>query len=144
MDAINLQGFYIWKLQDRDVPQFGLYTSTQHQSKAKASIAIYREIITHGGFPEDDSKQVCKTGELVKPCSACAWILKNKAMLVFGGCFLITAVMLAALVLSVLITQRNQTRSRGRCINVTHRRRKREGVLYAHVHLLSAICRDRV
>lgn len=46
----------------------------------------------------------------------CEWMFKNKAMLVFGGCLLITATMLASLVISVIITKRNQTKGRGRGI----------------------------
>ncbi|XP_044218824.1 beta-klotho [Thunnus albacares] len=124
LDGINLQGFYVWKLQDHHAAQFGLFTSTHHQSKAKASLAVYREIITHGGFPEDNTTQTCRLSEFQQPCSACAWMFKNKAMLVFGGCLLITAVMLAALVVFVIIT-RNQRRGRGRGVS---RRRRREGV----------------
>ncbi|XP_069577432.1 beta-klotho [Brachyistius frenatus] len=126
-DGVNLQGFYVWKLQDRDVPQFGLFTSTQHQSKAKASIAVYREILTHSGFPDNDTTQPCKFHELQKFCSVCEWMFKNKAMLFFGGCLLITAVMLAALVLFVIITKRNQTGGRGRGKSRANRRREKEG-----------------
>ncbi|CAK6956598.1 LOW QUALITY PROTEIN: beta-klotho [Scomber scombrus] len=124
LDGVNLQGFYVWKLQDRHAAQFGLFTSTHHQSKAKASLAVYREIITHGGFPEDNTTQTCRLSGLQQPCSACAWVFKNKAMLVFGSCLLITAVMLAALVIFVFIT-RNQRRGRGRGVS---RRRRRERV----------------
>lgn len=128
LDGVNLQGFYMWKLQDRHVPQFGLFTSTHHQSKAKASIAVYREIITQGGFPEDNTMQACSFSGLHEPCSVCAWMFKNKAMLVFGGCLLITAFMLAVLVIFVVINKRNQTRGRGRRMNRTTRRRRYEGV----------------
>ncbi|XP_035505893.2 beta-klotho isoform X1 [Scophthalmus maximus] len=128
LDRVNLQGFYMWKLQDRHVPQFGLFTSNQHQSKAKASVAVYREIITHSGFPEDDTVRTCRLSELRERCSACEWMFKNKAMLVFGGCLLVTAVMLTALVIFVVITKRNQRRGRGRRTNRMHRRRRREGV----------------
>ncbi|TDH07710.1 hypothetical protein EPR50_G00108310 [Perca flavescens] len=125
LDGVNLQGFYVWKLQDRHAPQFGLFTSTHHQSKAKASIAVYKEIITHGGFPEDNTMQTCRLNELHGPCSVCAWMFENKATLVFGGCILLTGVMLTALVIFFIITKRNQTRGRGSGVN---RRRRREGV----------------
>lgn len=129
LDGVNVRGFYLWKLQDRNVPQFGLFTSTHHQSKAKASIAVYREIISRGGFPAQNSTQGCRDSELSKPCSACQWMFKNKAMLVFGGCLLITAAMLASLVISVIITKRNQTLGRRRGIVRMNRRRRKERVL---------------
>ncbi|XP_029369159.1 beta-klotho [Echeneis naucrates] len=112
LDGVNLQGFYLWKLQDRHVPQFGVFMSRQHQSKAKASITVYREIIANRGFPGDDSMQTCSLTELHQPCSVCSWMFKNKAMVVFGGCLLITGLMFAALVIFVIITKRNQTRAR--------------------------------
>ena len=96
--------------------------------QAKASIAVYRDIITHGGFPEDNTRQTCRFTELREPCSVCTWMFNNKAMLVFGGCLLITAVMLAALVIFVVITKRSQTRDRRRGLNRVNRRRRREGV----------------
>ncbi|KAM7417697.1 hypothetical protein PAMA_017376 [Pampus argenteus] len=125
LDGVNLQGFYMWKLQDRHAAQFGLFTSTHHQSKAKASLTVYREIITHGGFPEDNTTQPCRLSGLQQPCSTCAWLFNNKALLVFGGCLLITAVMLAALVIFVIIT-RNQRRGRGRAVSRMTRRRRKE------------------
>lgn len=128
LDGVNLQGFYMWKLQDRHVPQFGLFTSIHRQSKAKASTAIYREIITRGGFPVDNTTQRCRSRGLQEPCSPCAWMFKNKAMLVFGGCLLITAVILAALVISVIISKRTRTGDRGRPFNRINRRRRRAGV----------------
>ncbi|XP_034086762.1 beta-klotho isoform X1 [Gymnodraco acuticeps] len=125
LDKVNLQGFYVWKLQDGHGPQFGLFTSTHHKSKAKASIAVYNNIITRGGFPEDDTMKTCRLSELHEPCSVCGWMFKNKAISVFGGCILITAVMLATLVIFVICTKRNQTQGRRRGVK---RRRKIEGV----------------
>nr|XP_020498323.1 beta-klotho [Labrus bergylta] len=122
LDGVNLQGFFVWKLQDRHVPQFGLFTSKHHHSKAKASIAVYREIITQGGFPEDNTKQTCGLSALQEPCSVCAWMFENKAVLVFGGCLLITSVMFIALVIFVIITKRNQ---RVRGVNRIIKRRER-------------------
>lgn len=116
LDGVNVQGFYVWKLQDRNVPQFGLFTSSHHQSRAKASLNVYREIIHRGGFPAQNNTQDCRAQEQREPCLTCEWMFKNKAMLVFGGCLLITAAMLASLVISVIITKRNQTLGRGRGI----------------------------
>ncbi|KAF7668006.1 hypothetical protein LDENG_00036940 [Lucifuga dentata] len=126
LDGVSLQGFYVWKLQDRHVPQFGLFTSTHHQSKAKASITVYREIITHSGFPEDNTTQTCRFSELQMSCTVCTWILKNKAFLVFGGCLIITAVMLAALVIFVIFTKTTRTRGRGRGMDRMSSRRRIE------------------
>ncbi|XP_061581207.1 beta-klotho [Cololabis saira] len=127
LDRVNLQGFYMWKLQDRHGPQFGLFTSKQHQSKAKASIAVYREIITHSGFPNNDTMQPCRFTELHMNCSVCDWMFKNKPMVVFLSCLLITAVMLAALVVFVIITKRNQRQKRERQKTRMNRRRRKEG-----------------
>lgn len=127
LDGVNLQGFYVWELQDRHVPQFGLFTSTKHQSKAKASIAVYREIITHSGFPNKNTTQPCRLSEQYEPCSMCARMLKNKPMLVFGGSLLITAVLLVALVIFVIVTKKNQTQGRRRGKSRMNRRRGREG-----------------
>ncbi|XP_047441183.1 beta-klotho [Mugil cephalus] len=127
VDGVNLQGFYVWRLQDRHVPQFGLFTSTQHKSTAKASIGVYREIISHNGFPKNETTQPCKFSEMRESCLACTWIFKNKALLVFGGCLLITAVMLAALAIFVIISKRNQAQGRGRGKSRMKRRRRRDG-----------------
>ncbi|XP_041845673.1 beta-klotho [Melanotaenia boesemani] len=124
LDKVNLQGFYVWKLQDRHVPQYGLFTSTQHQSKAKASIAVYREIITYSGFPSNETVQPCKFNKQQESCSICEWLFKNKPMLIFGGCLLITTVMLAAVVFFVVITQRNQRQDRGSRLNWKERKEK--------------------
>ncbi|XP_029021865.1 beta-klotho [Betta splendens] len=114
LDGVNLKGFYVWKLQDRHVPQFGLFTSTQHQSKAKASVAVYREIIARNGFPNEATVQTCRLRGLHESCAVCAWMFRNKALLVFGACLLITAVMLAALVFFVTVTKRHRGRRRRR------------------------------
>ncbi|XP_068596865.1 beta-klotho [Brachionichthys hirsutus] len=117
LDGVNLQGFYMWRLQDQHAPQFGLFASLHHQSKAKASTAVYRDIIRHGGFPEDNTMQTCRSTELHGACFKCAWMLKNKAMLFFGGCLLITAVMLTALGIFVITIKRNQRRRGGNGVN---------------------------
>ncbi|XP_011478512.1 beta-klotho [Oryzias latipes] len=118
LDGVNLQGFYVWKFQDWHGPQYGLFTSARLQSKPKASIAAYREIIAHSGLPNNATEQPCKSSELHKSCSTCEWIFRNKALLVFGGCLLITAAMLGTLVVYVIIARRNHKQDRGR-----HKRR---------------------
>ncbi|KAM9741357.1 beta-klotho [Menidia menidia] len=126
LDGVNLQGFYIWKLQDRHIPQYGLFSSTQHQSQAKASVSVYREIINHSGFPNNDTLQLCRSREMQESCSMCEWMFKNKSMLVFGGCLLVSAVMLAALVIFVVITKRIQKQGRRIQRSSMKRRRQRE------------------
>lgn len=128
-DGVNLKGFYVWKLQDRHVPQFGLFTSTQHQSKAKASVAVYREIIAHNGFADDGGTPTCRLRGPRESCSVCEWMFKNKALLVFGGCLLTTAVMLVALIAFVTVTKRHKTRGRER----RRGRRRRAPVCFALV-----------
>ncbi|XP_072252534.1 beta-klotho [Leuresthes tenuis] len=126
LDAVNLQGFYVWKLQDRHIPQYGLFSSTQHQSQAKASITVYREIITHSGFPNNYTMKLCRFSDRQESCSICDWMFKNKLMLVFGGCLLVTAVMLAALVIFFITTKRNEIQGRGRQKGRVKRRRQKE------------------
>lgn len=129
LDGVNLRGFYFWKLQDRHVPQYGLFASVQHQSKAKASVGVYRDIIAHGGFPTDNATHACRSPSLQEPCSLCEWMFQNKALLVFGGSLLITAIMLAALVIFVIVTKRRQTYGRVQGIHRMNRRRRREPVI---------------
>ncbi|XP_056148771.1 beta-klotho [Lampris incognitus] len=121
IDGVHLQGFYVWRLQDRHAPQFGLFTSPRHQSKPKASISAYREIINHSGFPADNSTQACKSRTLLESCSVCAWMFENKPLLVFGVCLLISAVMVGAVFISIIV-KRQRNSGRGRRLN---RRRKR-------------------
>nr|XP_015800536.2 beta-klotho [Nothobranchius furzeri] len=124
LDRVNLQGFYVWKLQDRHAPQFGLFTSTQHQSKAKASIKVYREIIAHSGFPDNSTKQPCEFSEQHQTCSTCEWMHQNKAMLVFGGCILMTAAVLSALVIFFVAEGRIKSWNQGKGKNRLYRRRR--------------------
>ncbi|KAM4621854.1 beta-klotho [Polymixia lowei] len=126
LDGVNLQGLYVWKLQDRHVPQFGLFNSPHHQSKPKASIAAYQEIIAQSGFPVDNTTQTCKPSKLQESCTICARIFKDKPLLVFSACLLIIVVMLGAVVIIILvITRKKRTRGRGRAMS---RRRKTMGV----------------
>lgn len=131
LDGINLQGFYVWKLQDRHAPKFGLFTSAQYQSKAKASTGVYREVIAHRGFPDNDTTAPCTSSEAHKPCSVCTWLLRHKALLVFGGCFLMVTITLAALIVFVVISKKKQTQRRRRSTmrqRTRRRRRRNEGV----------------
>lgn len=125
-----MQGFYVWKLQDRHAPLFGLFTSTQHQSKAKASVALYRKIIANSGSSNNSTTQLCRLTEQQEKCLTCEWMLKNKPMLVFGGCLLITSAMLAALIIFIVISKRNKKHDRGRKKRRENRRRGNKATAY--------------
>uniref|UniRef100_A0A8C6U3A0 Klotho beta n=1 Tax=Neogobius melanostomus TaxID=47308 RepID=A0A8C6U3A0_9GOBI len=113
LDGVNLQGFYVWRLQDRQSPQFGLFSSTTHQSKPKASVHVYKDIIARRGFPESGTVEMCDLNEQQNVCSVCLWMFQNKVMLVFGVCILLTVVMLAVLIIFILFTKTNQGDARG-------------------------------
>nr|XP_057919547.1 beta-klotho [Doryrhamphus excisus] len=123
LDRINLQGFYVWKLQDGHVPQYGLFTSTHRQSTAKVSIDVYRQIISHSGFPVDATSHPCRTTEVQPVCSLCVWMSKNKALTVFGCCFLLVAVIFVALVFSVITTKRTYVKGQRGSVSIRSRRR---------------------
>ncbi|KAK6298359.1 hypothetical protein J4Q44_G00314140 [Coregonus suidteri] len=110
LDGVNLKGFYIWKLQDRHAPQFGLITSFQHQSQPKASIATYREIIDRSGFPGNNVTSSCRDSNHRTVCSICAHISENKPLLFFASCLLITLAVLVAVI--IVIVRRKRTRRR--------------------------------
>ncbi|XP_077434288.1 beta-klotho [Vanacampus margaritifer] len=124
LDGVNLQGFYVWKLQDDHVPQYGLFSSTHHQSKAKASIDFYRRIITRSGFPKDETAHTCRSSEVRPVCSLCVWVSKNKALTVFGCCLVLTAVIFTALVFSTIITRRKYIKGRKSRVSIMSRRRR--------------------
>lgn len=107
LDGVNLQGFYVWRLQDRLFPQFGLFSSSTHQSKPKASVSVYKDIIAFRGFPESDTVQMCHLNEQQQVCSVCVWMFENKVMFVFGVCVLLTVIMLAVLIIFILLTKTN-------------------------------------
>ncbi|XP_033829859.1 beta-klotho [Periophthalmus magnuspinnatus] len=112
IDGVNIQGFYVWRLEDRQFPHFGLFTSASHQSKAKVSVSIYKDIITQRGFPESATIEMCQLNEQQEVCSVCVWMHQNKVMLVFAGCVIITVVMLVLLIIFILLTKTNSVRCR--------------------------------
>ncbi|XP_038152482.1 beta-klotho [Cyprinodon tularosa] len=130
LDGVNLQGFYVLRLQDRHDPEFGLFTSTHHQSKAKNSVALYREIIANRGSPNNSTTQTCRPTEQQEICQMCEWMFNNKPMLVFWGCLLITFTMLAALAVFVVINKRNQRYDRGKRKRRGNQKRKKKATAY--------------
>ncbi|KAL0974090.1 hypothetical protein UPYG_G00215260 [Umbra pygmaea] len=109
LDGVNLKGFYVWKLQDRHIPRFGLFTSSQYKSQPKASIAVYREIIGRSGFSGNNATSYCRGGDLGTECFICARISENKPMLFFAACLVMTFTMLVAV---TLVRRRSQKRGR--------------------------------
>ncbi|XP_077448753.1 uncharacterized protein kl isoform X1 [Stigmatopora argus] len=51
LDGVNLKGYFAYALDDQRDPGFGLYGHVHHEAVAKASLANYRNIIRHDGFP---------------------------------------------------------------------------------------------
>ncbi|XP_037118431.1 beta-klotho [Syngnathus acus] len=125
LDAVNLRGFYVWKLQDDHGPQYGLFSSPHQQSKEKASVDFYRQIITRSGFPKDATLHKCRSNKVQPVCNLCVWLSKNKALTVFGCCFIITAVIFIALVISTVITRRKYIKGRRSAVSMMSRRRRR-------------------
>ncbi|XP_072295721.1 beta-klotho [Eucyclogobius newberryi] len=110
IDGVNLQGFYVWRLEDRQSLRFGLFSSVSHQSKAKVSVSIYKDIIAKRGFPESATVQICHSNEQPEVCSVCVWMHENKVIFVFGLCVLITVVVLVLLIIYSLLTKTNSVR----------------------------------
>ncbi|XP_010895756.2 beta-klotho [Esox lucius] len=111
LDGVNLKGFYVYKLQDRDTPRFGLFTSSQHQSRPKSSIAVYRKILDQSGFPGNNVTSYCRVRNLRMTCTICAQMSENKPLLFFAGCLVLTFTMLVAV---ITVAVRRKSGARGR------------------------------
>ncbi|XP_058653690.1 beta-klotho isoform X2 [Onychostoma macrolepis] len=111
LDGVNLRGFYIWMLQDHHDLQFGLFSSAAHHSRPKASVSLYRDIITHRGFPSatDLRPLTCRDADNGTSCELCTRIAKNKPLLFFSICLSISASMLCALVIISVVRKRRRT-----------------------------------
>ncbi|XP_061542615.1 beta-klotho [Phycodurus eques] len=127
LDGVNLRGFYVWKLQDDHAPQYGLFSSANHQSKAKASIDVYRQIITRNGFPRNATSNECRSAEARPACSLCVWVSKNKALTFFGFCLMLTSIVFTVLVFSTVVTRRKYTKGRRSRVSIASRRRRGRG-----------------
>ncbi|TRY98490.1 hypothetical protein DNTS_014629 [Danionella cerebrum] len=128
-DGVPLKGFYLWKLQDHQDLRFGLFSSTTHHSRPKASVALYRDIITSHGFPSlaDSEPRPCQIPQ--RHCAVCILIGQNKPLLFFSACVTVSVSLLgAALFISALKTRRmrkmemNTIPERISTIRVAHRR----------------------
>ncbi|XP_033889767.3 beta-klotho-like [Acipenser ruthenus] len=98
-DNVNIKGYYSWKLQDKHVPQFGLFNSHYYKSSSKASVHFYSQVVTNNGFLSEKQVQSCEEKDTQKKCLLCALILERKPLFFFGVCLLITV----ALCISVLL-----------------------------------------
>ncbi|KAK2829118.1 hypothetical protein Q7C36_017108 [Tachysurus vachellii] len=101
LDGVDVRGFYVWKLQDHHTPDFGFFLSPNHQSRPKASVSIYRQLISQGGFPSI-SDSVTSACEPVVSQSEC-WICNNKPFLFFGMCVMISVSVLASVMVNGMI-----------------------------------------
>ncbi|XP_056625741.1 beta-klotho [Triplophysa dalaica] len=87
LDGVNLRGFYIWKLQDGHGLQFGLFTSAAHHSRPKASVNLYRDIISRRGFPStSDPRPPCQRADISTSCRFCSHMTESKPLLFFSVC----------------------------------------------------------
>ncbi|XP_051505984.1 beta-klotho [Myxocyprinus asiaticus] len=113
LDSINLQGFYIWKLQDHHDLQFGLFSSVAHHSRPKASVYLYRDIITHRGFPStaDIRPFPCQLTDNRTSCQLCMQITENKPLLFFSVCVSISVCMLSVLIIITVMMRRRRRRT---------------------------------
>ncbi|XP_073677014.1 beta-klotho [Garra rufa] len=114
LDAVDLRGFYIWKLQDHHDLQFGLFSSSAHHSRPKASVGLYRDIIINHGFPSttDLRPSTCRDADNGTSCELCTRIAENKPLLFFSVCVFISVSMLCALVIISVVRKRRRKRRR--------------------------------
>lgn len=67
LDGVNLKGYFAYALSDQRDPGFGLYGHIHEEVIVKASLANYRNIIQHNGFPiQEAPPQQCPS--LPQPC----------------------------------------------------------------------------
>ncbi|XP_016098946.1 beta-klotho-like [Sinocyclocheilus grahami] len=120
LDAVNLRGFYIWNLQDQHDLQFGLFSSAAHHSRPKASVSVYRDIISHRGFPSaaDLRPLTCRGVDNGTRCELCTRIAENKPLLFFSVCVSVSASMLGSLVIISVVKKKRKRRRRRTQINV--------------------------
>ncbi|XP_066497728.1 beta-klotho [Hoplias malabaricus] len=115
LDGVNLGGFYVWKLQDHHGSNFGFFTSSQHRSRPKASVKVFRELISRHGFPataDDPMTLQCKQKERKTGCLICDKVAENKPLIFFGVCVTLSVCMLVGVIITVVMKKRRM-RSRG-------------------------------
>ncbi|XP_006630110.2 beta-klotho [Lepisosteus oculatus] len=113
LDHVNVKGYYVWKLQDKHIPQFGLFNSQLFQSTARSSVNTYRELIANRGFPASGQLGVSCEEEEGRSCSVCAFVLERKPFFFFGICLFVTLSLLTT-VLAVARRRRRKPKRRSR------------------------------
>ncbi|XP_026081497.1 beta-klotho [Carassius auratus] len=111
LDGVNLKGFYVWRLQDhRHDIKYGLFSSAAHHSRPKASVSVYRDIITHRGFPStaDQRPLTCWDTDNGTSCELCTRIAENKPLLFFSVCVSISMSMLGVLIFISVVRKRRK------------------------------------
>ncbi|KAI5628894.1 beta-klotho, partial [Silurus asotus] len=106
LDGVDVRGFYIWKLQDHHAPDYGFFLSSLHRSQPKASVSVYRQLISQGGFPSisDPGTSPCESSVSQTEC----WICKNKPFLFFGTCVTISLSVLAGIMVTGMMKRRRR------------------------------------
>lgn len=79
LDGVNLKGYFAYALNDQRDPGFGLYGQVQEEVIVKASLANYRNIIQHNGFPiQGAAQQQCPS--VSQPCLGCQVLVKRPVL----------------------------------------------------------------
>ncbi|KAM9781187.1 klotho isoform 2-T2 [Syngnathus typhle] len=104
LDGVNLKGYFAYALNDQRDPGFGLYGYVHGEALAKASLANYRNIIRHHGFPAQGAPaQRCPRA--ARRCAACRALAKRP---VVGFLTLVGSAALVALALIVYYAYRRR------------------------------------
>lgn len=117
LDGVDVRGFYVWKLQDHHAPDFGFFLSPHHRSRPKASVTIYRQLVSQRGFPpiSDPLTSPCEPSVSQSECLIC----ENKPMLFFGVCVTISVTVLASvMVIGIMRRSRRKRRKKTRQRNM--------------------------
>ncbi|KAK1798631.1 hypothetical protein P4O66_006924 [Electrophorus voltai] len=114
LDGIDLHGFYIWKLQDHHTPEFGFFTSSHLHTRPKASVAVYRELVSGRGFPDPSTHPApCGSSDHQVRCWLCARVAENKPLFFFSMCLTICVLVLAGTIAASMVTRSKRKRRRG-------------------------------
>lgn len=57
LDGVNLKGYFAYAFSDQRDPGFGMYGHVQEEVILKSSLAHYKNIIHHNGFPATSTSQ---------------------------------------------------------------------------------------